>query len=91
MLTHGVMITGGHGEARVTSGVEAGVGDGHPPSRGGEDICDVRSTVMINYSVRNPSLSHVSRGQVWCPAIKMMGLVLKEHSFIRKYDALKYK
>ena len=61
MLTYGVLvITGGHGEARVTPCVQAGVGDGHPPSR--EDICDVqRSRVMINYSVRNPSLSHVDR------------------------------
>ena len=36
MLTDaGVVITRGHTEARVTR-VEAGIGDGHPPSRGGD-------------------------------------------------------
>ena len=57
MLAHGVvMIAGGHVEAGVTpvTRVEAGIGNGHPP-RGGEDICDVRNTVMINYSLRDPA------------------------------------
>ena len=91
MLAHGVVIAGGHVEARVTpvTRVEAGIGNGHPP-RGGEDICDVRNTVMINYSFRDPSLSHVSRGQIWYPAIKMNGFISKNPSFMRKYDAKKY-
>ena len=57
MLTDaGVVITRGHTEARVTR-VEAGIGDGHPPSRGGDTICDVRRLVMINYSLRSGFIS----------------------------------
>ena len=91
MLAHGIVIAGGHLETRVTpvTSVEAGIGDGHPP-RGGEDICDVRNTVMINYSFRDPCLSHVRRGQIWYPAIKMIGFISKNLSFIQKYDAKKY-